>query len=88
MVLLHVTFPVTLLVPYSNKLESQPRHGKNIQFLVLLNAPGIEYFSHVKVDSQTYGNKVQEEYQETEYVKVPWTIKSFENLKKIMNSRL
>ena len=29
--------------------------------LVLLNAPGIEYFSHVKVDSQAYGNEVREE---------------------------
>ena len=33
MVLLHVPFPVTLLVPYSYKLESQPGHGKNILFL-------------------------------------------------------
>ena len=33
MVLLHVPFPVTLLVPHSYQLESQPRHGENILFL-------------------------------------------------------
>ena len=33
MVLLHVPFPVTLLVPHSHQLESQPRYGENILFL-------------------------------------------------------